>query len=141
MIQPIVELSESVDSRQKLPQALLDDRGAVLVSALMAMLVVAAIGMMLSATVAEETVVARNHFEIVSCLYICDAGVSYAIQKISSDSNWSGLPSPGRGVGSGNFTVAVSDSSDGSPLPMGQKSLIVTGTRAGTTRVVEVIVQ
>jgi hypothetical protein len=118
------------------------DRGAALVTALLAMLVLSAVGMMITVTVAEDVQIALNHYELASCLYICEAGLNYAITKIRDDSSWPGLPSPGRDLGGGNFTVAVSDSTAlGVPLPGGRLRVNVTATHGTTEREIEVIVQ
>jgi hypothetical protein len=117
-------------------------RGAALVTALLAMLVLSAVGMMITVTVAEDAQVARNHYEIVSCLYICEAGLNYAVRKAWADPSWTGLPAPGRAVANGFFTVAVSDTtSGGTPLPGGQKRINVTARQGAAEREIEVIVQ
>ncbi len=113
-----------------------------LFAALLAMLILSAVGMMITVTVAEDVQIARNHFEIAGCLYVCEAGLNYAVVKIRDDGSWAGLPAPGRDVGYGNFTVAVSDSSSGgAPLPGGRKRLNIVATIGGTDREIEVIVQ
>ncbi len=119
-----------------------DEKGATLVTALLAMLVLSSVGMMITVTVAEETQVALNHYETVGCLYICEAGLNYAVVKLETSSSWAGLPAPGVSIGGGNYTVAVSDStSGGAPLAPGQKRLNVVATLGATEREIEVIVQ
>jgi hypothetical protein len=82
---------------------------------------------------------ASNHYEAVSCLYVSEAGLSYALRKLEDTPTWTGLPTPGRQVGNGHFTVAVSDSSVGGvPLPPGQKRVNVTSKQGLTEREIEV---
>jgi Tfp pilus assembly protein PilX len=119
-----------------------DEQGATLVTALLAMLVLSSVGMMITVTVAEEAQVALNHYETVGCLYICEAGLNYAVVKLQTSSSWAGLPSPGVNIGGGNYTVAVSDTTSvGTPLAAGQKRLNVVATLGATEREIEVIVQ
>lgn len=118
------------------------ERGAALVTAMLAMLVLSAVGMMITVTVAEDLQVARNHYELVGCLYICEAGLNYAAQKVWADPSWTGLPAPGKGVANGAFTVAVSDTaSDGTPLSGNRRRVNVTATVGATEREIEVILQ
>ncbi len=117
-------------------------KGATLVAALIAMLILSAVGLMISLTVAEDVRIAQNHIEAVRGLYIADAGLYYAIRKLEADFSWLGLSPPGRSLGAGYFTVAVSDSAaDGSPLPPGQKRLNIKAFVNLTEKEIEVIVQ
>lgn len=135
-------LMENLAEREDRGVVVTNDRGAALVTALLAMLVLSAVGMMITVTVAEDVQIALNHYEMASCLYICEAGLNYAVTKIRDDSSWPGLPSPGRDVAGGNFTVTVSDSTaGGAPLPGGRLRLNVTATHGTTEREIEVIVQ
>ena len=108
--------------------SLTSNRGAALVTALLAMLVLSTVGLMISTTVAEDVQVARNHFEIVSCLYISEAGLDYAMAKIEGNPSWPGLPAPGRGLAGGYFTVEVSDSTT-TGTPAFRPSRITSATR------------
>lgn len=119
-----------------------DRRGSALVVALMALLVLSAVGLMVSITVSEDLDVARNHIEIVKCLYICEAGLDFSLSKLASNPSWTGLPGPGRAIGSGYFTAFLSDSSaEGVPLPSGQKRINVKAKIGTTEREIEAIVQ
>lgn len=115
--------------------------GSTLVVALLAVLVLSAVGLMVSITVSEDMQIAGNHLEMTQCLYIAEAGLAHAMAKLESDWNWTGLPPPGRVVGPGTFTVAVSDSADGAPLSSGQKRIDVKARVGATEREIEVIVQ
>jgi hypothetical protein len=95
---------------------------------------------MLVLTVTEEVQVARNHWELLQCLYTAEAGAAFARAKLAQDPSWTGLPAPGRAVGPGRFTVVVSDSAaDGTPLPGGQKRIDVKAQVHRSERRIEVI--
>lgn len=118
------------------------DRGSLLVGALLAMLVIAAVGLMISLTVAEDMQITRNQVQAMRCLYIAESGLNYAIAKLDADPNWTGLSAPGANVGYGYFTVVVSDSTaQGASLPPGEKRLNVKGHVGSAEREIEVIVQ
>lgn len=117
-------------------------RGTALVTALLAMLVLGAIGTMVSITVTEDVLVSVNHAEVTGCLYISEAGISYAVEKIRQSPAWTGIAWPGRTVGSGRFVVTVSDSSAaGAPLPPGEKRVNVRAIQGSTEREIEVLIQ
>ncbi len=118
------------------------ERGAALVTALLAMLVLGAVGTMIAVTVAEDGRVAANHFEVVHCLYTAEAGIQWSLARLAADPNWAGLQPPGRVIAGDRFTVAVADTmADGSPLPPGRRRLTVRVVRGATEREIEVIVQ
>jgi len=112
-----------------------------LVVALLAILILSAVGMMVSLTVTEDVQIAGNHLQMTQSLYVAEAGLAYALAKLEVDRNWTGLPPPGRVVGPGRFTVTVSDSADGAPLPSGQKRIDVKAQVGATEREIEAIVQ
>jgi len=117
-------------------------RGAALVTALLAMLVLGAIGTMISVTVTEDMLISSNQAESTQCLYVSEAGLNYSLAKIRQTPSWGGLVWPGRRVGEGRFVVAVSDSSaSGNPLPPGEKRINVRAIEGGTEREIEVLVQ
>ena len=128
-------------SRLKIFEGTRGERGSSLVAALLAMMVLSTVGIMITLTVAEDVMISRNQVESIRCLYIAEAGLNFAMIKLGASPSWAGLPSPGRAVGSGYFTVSVSDSSGGSPLPPGQKRINVKGYVNLTEREIEVIAQ
>ncbi|GEM_PF-3866799 len=122
--------------------AIKNRRGSALVVALMALLVLSAVGLMVSITVSEDLDVARNHIEIVKCLYLCEAGLDFSLSKLASNPSWTGLPGSGRTIGPGYFTVFLSDSSaEGVPLSSGQKRINVKARIGTAEREIEAIVQ
>ncbi len=128
--------------RAMIAPAAADESGSALVIALMAFLVLSAVGLMVSITVSEDFNIARNQVEVTQCLYIAEGGLDFAISELSAQPSWSGLPYPGRTLGAGYFVVYLSDStSDGLPLPSGQKRINVKAKIGSTEREIEAIVQ
>jgi hypothetical protein len=117
------------------------EQGSSLVAALLAMMILSTVGIMITLTVAEDVMITRNQVESIRCLYIAGAGLNFAMKKISGSPSWAGLPPPGRAVGGGYFTISVSDSADGSPLPSGQKRINIKGYLDSAEREIEVIAQ
>ncbi len=119
-----------------------ENRGATLVTALLAMLMLSTLGMMLVGVVSEDMAIAANHADATACLYLADAGVHLAVAQLNADGSWPGIGGRGQAIGRGRVWVAVSDSTDGGvPLSTGQKRVTVTARQNGAERQVEVVLQ
>jgi len=112
--------------------------GSSVVAAVLVLLVLSSLGLLLSAQVAGDQLVAVAHVESQRALYAAEAGLEFASRQLQDDAGWSGVPSPGLAVGPARFTVAVSDSSAaGAPLPAGQKRISAQGVSGQAVRRLE----
>lgn len=118
------------------------DAGFSIVLAVTTILVLLVLGLALVSLVAEDSDSSLNHVQANQAFYAAHAGVEYAIVKLGGNSAWTGLPSPGKTVGSGSFWVAPPDAFDasGAPLPSGQKRLIANGIVGDALRSIQVYV-
>ncbi len=116
------------------------EAGFSIVLAVGCILILLLLGLALVSLVVEDSDLSVNHVRSNQAFYAAQAGVEYAMQKLSANPNWTGLPSPGKTLGAGSFWISTPDGLDenGAPLPSGQLRVIATGTVAGATRAIQV---
>lgn len=116
------------------------EAGFSVVLAIASILVLLILGLALVTVVVEDSDLSVNHVRSNQAFYAAHAGVEYAVQKLSANPSWSGLPSPGKAVGAGSFWVAPPDTFDekGAPLPFGQRRLISNGVAGDARRSIQV---
>jgi len=108
----------------------------------MVLLVLSSLGLLLSAQVAGDQIVATNQIEASRALYAAEAGLELATRCLDDSQAWSGVPAPGLAVGPARFTVTVSDSSvTGTPLATGQKRITATGISGQAQRRLTLLAQ
>ena len=110
-----------MSSRWRVPPAPRPDAGFSVVLVTATILVLLILGLAMVSLVSENSGLSVHHVQSSQAFYAAQAGLEYAVKKLSADPSWGGLPSPGKRVGSGSFTVAPPDSLDenGSALPAG----------------------
>lgn len=116
------------------------DAGFSVVIAVAAILVLLVLGLSLATLVIEDSDLAVNHVRSDQAFYAAHAGVEYAVLKLAANPSWTGLPAPGKRVGSGSFWIAPPDTVDehGAPLPAGRRRIVATGVVGDATRQVQV---
>ena len=116
------------------------DAGFSIVLAIFSVLILLTLGLSLVALVVEDSDTSVAHVRENQAFYAANAGLEYAIVKLSADAAWGGLPAPGKAVGSGYFWIAPPDTLDenGSPLPAGRKRIIATGVVGNAQRSIQV---
>jgi streptogramin lyase len=124
------------------PSAPRPDAGFSVVLVTTTILVLLILGLAMVSLVSENSGLSVHHVQSSQAFYIAQAGLEYAIEKLSADPSWGGLPAPGKRVGSGAFTIAAPDTvnENGAPLPVGRKRVIATGEVGDATRVLQIIV-
>ena len=86
------------------------DRGSVLLSALMIIVLIATLGAALGLVVSTELSAAANYEESERALYAADAGIERAIGELRLLSTWALVPTP-------SATTSLSDFDDGQSVP------------------------
>ncbi len=116
------------------------EAGFSIVLAVTSILILLVLGLALVSIVVEDSDLATTQVQSNQAFYAAHAGVEYAVLKLAANWSWTGLPSPGKRVGTGSFSIAPPDTLDerGAPLPAGRKRVIATGVAGGATRVVQV---
>ena len=116
------------------------DAGFSVVVVTTTILVLLILGLSLAAIVSENSGLSVHHVQSNRAFYAAQAGVEYAIVKLSSTPSWGGLPPPGKAVGEASFWIAPPDSLDefGAPLPAEQKRIVSTGISGEAQRVVQI---
>lgn len=116
------------------------EAGFSAVLAVASILVLLILGLALVSLVAEDSDLSVNHVRSNQAFYAAHAGVEYAVLKLAANPSWTGLPAPGKAIGSGSFWVAPPDSLDekGAALPFGERRIVSTGVVADATRAVQV---
>jgi len=116
------------------------DAGFSVVVVTATIVVLLILGLSLAAMVSENAGLSVHHLDSNRAFYAAQAGVEYAIVKLSGTPSWGGLPLPGKNVGKASFWIAAPDSLDeaGRPLPPGQRRIVSTGRSGGAERVVQV---
>ncbi len=116
------------------------DAGFSIVLAVSTILVLMVLGMAMVTLVVEDSDLGTNQVQSNQALYAAHAGIEYAVVKIAANSAWTGLPSPGKTVGSGSFWISPPDTLDenGTALAAGQKRIIANGVVGGATRSIQV---
>lgn len=115
------------------------DAGFSIVLAVTSILVLMVLGLALVTLVVEDSELGINVVQSNQALYAANAGAEYAVLKLAASWAWTGLPSPGKNVGAGSFTVAPPDTLDenGAPLAAGRKRIIATGVVGDATRSIQ----
>jgi len=121
-------------------RALANEDGFSAVLAVASILVLLILGLAMVSLVTEDSDLSVNHVRSNQAFYAANAGVEYAIQKLSANPSWTGLPAPGKTVGSGYFWIAPPDDVDetGAALPAGEKRIIANGVVGDATRQIQV---
>ncbi len=96
-----------------------DQRGIILVVALMVTLILALLGTAFLTTSGTEHQIAKNDQEIVQALYVAEGGLQTALNQM----NLTLVPSTPGTIGPGQYTVTVTDAS----TPTRQKRIVATG--------------
>ena len=124
------------------PSAPRPDAGFSVVLVTTTILVLLILGLSMVSLVSENSGLSVHHVQSSQAFYIAQAGLEYAIEKLSATPSWGGLPAPGKRVGTGAFTIAAPDTVDenGKPLPAGRKRVVATGVVGDATRVLQIIV-
>jgi hypothetical protein len=121
--------------------SLCDRSGSSVVTAVLVLLVLASLGLLLSAQVAGDQLVAANQIEAARALYAAEAGLEFAIRKLADVPGWAGTGQPGHSLGLASFSVAVSDSTPaGTPLPPGRKRITAVGHSGQAARQLHLLV-
>ncbi|MEK7348158.1 MAG: hypothetical protein AABZ94_04745 [Candidatus Eisenbacteria bacterium] len=129
-----------MSSRWTMPHAPRPDAGFSVVLVTATILVLLILGLAMVSLVSENSGLSVHHVQSSQAFYVAQAGLEYAVKKLGANPSWSGLPSPGKNVGPGSFTVAPPDTLDenGAPLPAGRKRLVATGVVGEATRVLQI---
>lgn len=127
-------------SRWNVPAEPRSDAGFSVVLVTATILVMLILGLALVSLVTENSGLSVHHVQSSQAFYAAQAGLEYAVKKLSSDPSWGGLPAPGKRVGDASFTIAPPDSVDenGASLPAGQKRIVATGVSGEATRVLQI---
>ncbi len=116
--------------------------GSSVVAAVLVLLVLSSLGLVLSAQVASDQLVAAAQVEAARALYAAEAGLEFASRRLLDDPTWAGVAAPGLAVGPARCTIAVSDSTAaGQPLPAGQKRITAEGLSGQAGRSLELRVE
>lgn len=126
--------------RWTMPQAPRPDAGFSVVLVTATILVLLILGLAMVSLVSENSGLSIHHVQSSQAFYVAQAGLEYAVKKLGANPAWGGLPSPGKNVGPGSFTIAPPDTLDenGAPLPAGRKRLVATGVVGEATRVLQI---
>jgi streptogramin lyase len=116
------------------------DAGFSVVLVTATILVLLILGLALVSIVSENSGLSVHHVQSSQAFYVAQAGLEYAIKKLSANPAWGGLASPGKTVGPGSFTIAAPDTVDenGAPLAAGRKRVVSTGVVGEATRVLQI---
>ncbi len=126
--------------RWNVPPAPRPDAGFSVVLVTATILVLLILGLAMVSLVAENSGLSVHHVQSSQAFYVAQAGLEYAVKKLSANPAWGGLASPGKVVGPGSFTIAPPDTFDenGAPLPSGRKRIVATGVVGEATRVLQI---
>lgn len=105
---------------------ILNNKGISAVGAALTLLILAALGAVLTYVVATSSVGKGNHISSVQAFYVTQAGIEYGVKRIYEGQNETVNP-PGMSFGPGSFTVSRSG-----------RTLTVTGTVGNAVRVYHV---
>jgi sugar lactone lactonase YvrE len=116
------------------------DAGFSIVLVVSTILVLLVLGLGVVALVTEDSDLAATQVASDQAFYVAQAGLEYAVQKVTSTPSWNGLPPPGKGVGLGTFWVSAPDTLDArkNPLQSGRRRIVATGRVGAATRVLEI---
>ncbi|HZI89009.1 MAG TPA: hypothetical protein VFD83_00995, partial [Candidatus Polarisedimenticolia bacterium] len=116
------------------------DAGFSIVLAVFAILILLTLGIAMVSMVVEDSDLSVVHVRENQAFYAAQAGLEYAIVKYSSNSSWTGLPSPGKTVGQGSFWIAPPDNVDenGNALASGVKRIVANGIVGNTQRQIQI---
>ncbi|UCD30511.1 MAG: hypothetical protein JSV03_08600 [Planctomycetota bacterium] len=107
-------------------------RGAALLVAIFAMLIVSSLVVLMLDVATTEMAVTRNTLSLSKALYVADAGIQHGLAMLRLDSGWRvGFPSPGVEFppGSGSrYVVNVADGAEGECI------ITSTGTVGGLSK-------
>jgi len=131
-----------VSLRWNAPAAPRPDAGFSVVLVTATILVLLVLGLAMVSIVSENSGLSVHHVQSNQAFYIAQAGLEYAIEKLSANPSWGGLSSPGKRVGTGVFIVSAPDTVDeyGARLPAGRKRVVSTGVVGDATRVLQIVV-
>jgi hypothetical protein len=103
------------------------DRGAALITALMAMLLLTALGLALVLSTTTEMMIAGNYRNGQEALYAAEAGIERSMQDLVAVPDWSAIPA-------GNMTSGFIDGPPGGPrtLPDGATLDLTEATNLAT---------
>lgn len=123
-----------------IPPGATTESGFSAVLAVASILVLLILGLAMVSLVTEDSDLSVNHVRSNQAFYAAHAGVEYAIQKLSANPSWTGLPSPGKNVGAGSFWIAPPDAVDekGAPLAAGEKRIVANGVVGDAMRQIQV---
>ena len=117
-------------------------QGSSVVAAVLVLLVLSSLGLLLTARVAGDQLVAGNQVDAARALYAAEAGLEFATRKLQDNPAWAGVTSPGLSVGPARFTAAVSDSAaTGGLLPGGRKRITAQGVSGQAVRSLTLLLQ
>jgi hypothetical protein len=100
-----------------------DERGSVLLCALMVITLIATLGAAVTLVVSSESVVAANYYASQEGLYAADAGIERAIAELRALSTWSGVPSSSTSFPDFNDGQATPTAPDRSMLNLAQLTI------------------
>ncbi len=109
----------SANTKQQRINRHTDQRGMILVVALMVTLILALLGTAFLTTSGTEHQIAKNDQEIVQALYVAEGGLQTALNQM----NLTLVPSTPGTIGPGQYTVTVT----AVPPPTGQQRIVATG--------------
>lgn len=99
------------------------NKGVSSIAAALTLLVLAALGAVLTYLVAAGSVGRSNHVSLVKALYVTQAGIEYAVKRVYDQQNEI-IAAPGKTFGQGSFTVSRAG-----------RTLTITGTVGEAIRV------
>jgi len=116
------------------------EAGFSVVLAVFSILILLTLGIAMVSLVVQDSDLSVTHVQENQAFYAAHAGTEYALGKLMANWSWGGLPSPGKNVGVGSFSIAPPDAVDenGNPLPAGRKRVISTGVVGGAKREIQV---
>jgi hypothetical protein len=107
-----------------------DERGTALLLALLATMLVSALGVALVLTTATETFISANYRGAQEVLYAADAGLERSIQDLLQETNWNGVLA---GTNKSSFTDAGGARlPDGSPVDLDSMTAVLQGDSDAT---------
>jgi hypothetical protein len=118
-----------------------NERGVGVVAALLFVLILASLGMVAVALVVEDMSGASACVDSELALGVAQAGLEFGTAQLLADGTWTGVAAPGKPVGRGSFSVAVTTTDEnGTALPSGQKMVRSIGQVGSAVRQVRVLV-
>ena len=105
------------------------DAGFSIVIVVTMILLLLVAGVATVSLVTQDSAMSLDRVQSGQAFYVAHAGLEYAVAKVAANPAWSGLPRPGKTVGSGSFWVLPPDTldGDGRPLAPGRRRIVAVG--------------